>query len=334
VGLNGYTLTPFATGFVTGHLFFSNIDYGNCSGVLAPAFLDDNVYVPNFFNGDLFKFGLGGGAVSSANKLTTLGPTLGWIVVGKDKRLYATRAGTGGNFNTGIIVELNPTTGAIVRTLASNLTCPQDLVVDPLSGDLFFDDVCFGGGSDNPSLFRLCNPSSATPTLEVYATLPFTPNGQIVVSPKGTIYVVSGYVQQNPPVYRVSGTNVSGPPTVTLLPGVVSNYWINIANVGTDGEATTLITINGKLKLTDINSPTITAELTDGIGGGIIGPEAVSTCRTRMSSTNSLTRRAGAASAPPTRTVTQLDTDRCVAQSDTGQSANLHGDIPQCQRAH
>ncbi len=78
VGLNGYTVSPFATGFVTGSLFFGNINFGGCSGVLTPAFLGGSVYVPNFFNGDLFKLGAGGGAVSNANKLTTIGPTLGW----------------------------------------------------------------------------------------------------------------------------------------------------------------------------------------------------------------------------------------------------------------
>ena len=276
VGLNGYTVTPFATGFQVGSLFYSNVNYGGCSGVLTPAFLGESVYIPNFLNGDLFRLGLGGGAVSNANKLSTLGPTLGWPVVGKDGRLYATRAGTGGNFNTGIAVELDPNTGAVLRTLASGLTCPNSLSVDPLSGDLFFVDQCFGAGSDNPSLFRLRNPGSASPTLAVYATLPFTPNGTLAFSPKGTIYVVSGYLQQNPPVIRVSGTDGPNPPTVTPMSGVGSNYWINIGAVGPDGEATKLITLNdGKLKLTDITTspPATVAELTNNIGGGVIGPD-------------------------------------------------------------
>ncbi len=276
VGLNGYTVTPFATGFPTGQLFYSNVNYGNCSGVLGPAFLDDSAYIVDFFNGDVYKLGVGGGAASNANKLITIGLTLGWPVISKDEHLYATRAGTGGNFNTGIIVELDLNTGGIARTLATGLTCPQDLVVDPLSGDLFFDDVCFGGGSDNPSLFRIRNPGGATPTLEVYATLPSTPNGQIIFSPKGTIYAVTGYTQQSPPVVRVSGTNVLGTPTVTTLPGVASNYWLNIGAVDASGEATTLITLqNGNLQLTDIttNPPTITATMTSGVGGGIIGPD-------------------------------------------------------------
>jgi len=234
------------------------------------------VYIPNFLNGDLFKLEPTGGAVSNANKLSTLGPTLGWPVVGKDGRLYASRAGTGGNFNTGIVIELDPNTGGILRTLVSGLTCPNGLSVDPLSGDLFFVDQCFGAGSDNPSLFRVKNPGTTNPTLAVYATLPFTPNGTLAFSPKGTIYVVSGYLQQNPPVIRVSGTDGPNPPTVTALPGVGSVYWVNIGGVGPDGEATKLITLNdGKLKLTDIttNPPSTVAELTNNIGGGVIGPD-------------------------------------------------------------
>lgn len=283
VGLNGYTVTPFATGFATGSLFYGNINFGGCSGVAPLGFLDGNAYIPNFLNGDLFKLGLGGGVVSNANRLSMIGPTLGWIVTGKDGRLYATRTATmpfPPNFTNGAVVELDPTTGAMLRTVVANLPCSQGLVVDPLSGDLFFDDQCFGAGSDNANLFRVRNPGSATPTLEVYATLPSSPNGQIAFSPNGTIYVVVNYLLPNPPVYRVSGTDVPGPPTVTLLPGVVSNYWLNVGNVDATGEATTLITLNvennvARLKLIDIttNPPTVTATMTEGTGGGTIGPD-------------------------------------------------------------
>lgn len=278
VGLNGYTVTPFTTGFATGALFYGNINFGFCAGVHTPAFLDGSMYVPNFLNGDLFKLGPDGGVVSNANKLSTLGPTLFWPVVGKNGRLYALRVATSvnpSNFTDGVILELDPTTGAVLRTVASNLPCPHGLVVDPLSGDLFFDNWCIGAGVD-ARIFRVRNPSSGNPTVETYATLPFITNGQMVFSPKGTLYVVSKYDQQSPPVYRVSGTDGPNPPTVTQLLGVASNYWLNIGEIGPDGEAQTLITLqNGKLQLTDIttNPPTVTAELTDGIGGGIIGPD-------------------------------------------------------------
>jgi hypothetical protein len=61
--------------------------------------------------------------------------------------------------------------------VASNVTCPTALAVDPLSGDLFFGDSCFGNGSDNPNLYRVANPASATPAVSVYTTLPATPMG-------------------------------------------------------------------------------------------------------------------------------------------------------------
>ena len=281
-GLNGYSVTPFATGFATGALFFGNINFGGCSGVAPPGFLESSLYVPNFFNGELFKLGPSGGTVSTANKLSTIGPTLGWVVAGKDGKLYATRTAilaSPPNFTNGAIVELDPTTGAVKRTLVSNLPCSQGLVVDPLSGDLFFDGQCFGAGSNNPNLFRVRNPGSTTPTLEVYATLPGSPNGQIAFSPRGTIYVVVNYLLANPPVYRVSGTNVPGPPTVTDT-GVVSNYWLNIGNVAANGEATALVTLNvennvGRLKLTDLTTtpPRVLATMAEGSGGGVIGPD-------------------------------------------------------------
>ena len=61
-------------------------------------------------------------------------------------------------------------------------------------------------------------------TVEVYATLPTTPNGNLVFAPNGSLYVATGYTGSTPPVVRVSGTNGPTPPTVTPLTGVVSNY--------------------------------------------------------------------------------------------------------------
>ena len=278
-GLNGYTVSPFATGFNAAPLFYGNINFGGCSGISSPAFVDDAVVVPSFLNGDLFRLGNSGGAVSSADKLATLGPTLSWPVIGQDGSLYALRLATNnGNpgFTTGAALELDPDTGAVIRTVAANLKCPHSLVVDPLSGDLFFDDLCFGAGSDDPNIYRIRNPQDANPAVEVYATLPGTPNGQMVFSPNGTLYAVSVYTQASPPVYMISGTDQPSPPAVTQLAGVFSNYWLNIAQSDSSGEAQMLITLaDGKLKLTDITTatPTTAVELSENIGGGIVGPD-------------------------------------------------------------
>ena len=162
-------------------------------GVTVPGFFDGSWYVPNFLNGDLFKVGPEGGVVSNANKLSTLGPTLGWVVVGKDGRLYAARSGTGGNFNTGVVVELDPNTGAVLRTLASDLTLSARPRGRPdQRRSVLHRRTALERARTTPR----CSVSGtrATPTRRpsVYATLPFTPNGQIVFSPKGTIYVGVG----------------------------------------------------------------------------------------------------------------------------------------------
>lgn len=279
---NGFTLTPFANGFVAQNLFYGNVNWG-CAGASNPTFAAGGaVYATNFGTGDLFKFGIGGGVVSNGNKLSNLGLTLGQPTFGKDGRLYATHGATTGNFTTGDIVEIDPATGAQLRVVAANLTCPNGLSVDPLSGDLFFDDSCTGAGSDNPSLFRVRNPGSATPTVEVYAALPTTAgNGAISFAPDGTIYVVSNYYN-NPsaPILRVAGTDQPSPPAITTVPGITTNYWVTVGEALPNGSAKSLIVLAGTapnlaLTLVDITTnPFASTPLTvGGIGSGVIGPD-------------------------------------------------------------
>ncbi|MEW6269348.1 MAG: protease pro-enzyme activation domain-containing protein [Thermodesulfobacteriota bacterium] len=271
-GVNGYSLTPFATGFEAGAFFFGSVNFQGCQGASVPAFVGDDVFISNFRTGDLFAFGLDGGA--AANPLANHGPTLAAEAVGADGRLYALRVATTGNATTGAILELDPKTGGVLRTVASNLLCPHSLVVDPLSGDLFYDDFCFGGFVD-AAIHRVRNPASATPTVEVYATLPRTPNGRIAFAPDGTLFVVTGYTDPQPAVVRVSGTDGPTPPTVETIAGVHSFFWVNVAEVGPDGEARSLLllTENG-LELVDITTdPPLRTVLAEGIGGGTIGPD-------------------------------------------------------------
>src|SRR6185369_16645927 len=123
-------------------------------------------FAADFPDGTLYRLPPQGGAVSTANIVADameFGPTLGQPTFGKDGRLYATRAATTGNFFTGALFEVDPVTGENLRTVASNLICPNGLSVDPLSGDLFFDDACTGAGSDDARIFRVVNPASQTP---------------------------------------------------------------------------------------------------------------------------------------------------------------------------
>jgi kumamolisin len=273
----GYALAPFANGFVAAPLSFGGVNFSFCSGANGPAFRDGSAFVFSFLNGDVFELPASGGAASSASKLGTVGPTLGWPAIGKDGRLYATRVATTGNFTTGVVVEIDQTNGAVLRTLASNLTCPQGLAVDPLTGDLFVDGQCYGAGSDDPTIHRIRNPADATPTVEVYATLPTTPNGNLAFAPNGSLYVVSGYLNSSATVYRVSGTNGPATPTVTPLAGVTSLYWVNIGEVAADGEARSLITLSSDghdLRLTDVTAnPPVSTPIAHDIGGGLTGPD-------------------------------------------------------------
>jgi len=270
---DGYQFTSFINGFASQLFFFGNVNFG-CAGASAVAFdADGNGYVAYFPTGALYKFGPDGGAATAP--LSTLGPTLSQPVFGRDGRLYATHSATTGDFTTGDLVEIDPETGAQLRVLVSNLTCPQGLATDPLSGDLFFDDACTGAGSDNPSIFRVSNPASATPTLSVYATMPATPNGELGIAPDGTIYVVVGYYL-NPfaPVYSISGTDQPMPPVFAPVGDVTANYWVKVGAANADGSAATLIVLdNLSLETVDLADTTQRTQLATNIGAGTIGTD-------------------------------------------------------------
>lgn len=281
---DGYTLEPFANGFAPYPFFYGNVNFG-CRGATDAAFdADGNAYVSHFQTGSLYKFGPGGGT-ATAPLATGLGPSLGSPVFGRDGKLYSSHAATTGDFFTGDIVEIDPATGAVVRQVATNLTCPGGLAFDPLGGDLFFTDTCFGAGSDNPSLFRLTDPGDADPDrptqVTVYATLPRTPNGAVAFSPDGTIYVQTGYLDAAPAIVTVSGTDGPQPPVVATLEGISAFYWINVGAANPDGSARSLILLQhndttgtNDLNLVDITTtPPRATTLAHDIGSGTIGPD-------------------------------------------------------------
>ena len=110
---------------------------------------------------------------------------------------------------------------------------------------------------------------------EVYATLPFTPNGQLAFAPNGTLYVVSGYNNSAPSVVRVGGTDTPAPIAVAL-PGVVTDFWVGIGELKANGDAKSLILHDTTgLQLVDITAtpPTKTLLATGPIGAGRTGPD-------------------------------------------------------------
>jgi hypothetical protein len=275
VASNGYIITPFVTGLPAAPtIFFGGANVG-CPGANNPAFTAAaKVLVSDFLNGAVYQTGLAGGAVSSSNQISVLTPALGPLVYGKDGSLYAT-SGNGG----AQILQLDPNTGASLRVVASGLTCPAGLSVDPLSGDLFFDDQCTGAGFDNPSVFRVIDPANTDPanptSVVVYATLPATPNGGMAFAPNGTLYAVSGYFNNaTPAVEQISPTN-SASVTVTPVAGISSDFGIAIGVTRADGSAQSLIVeSSGALSELPIANPAqanVLASVSPGIG--VTGPD-------------------------------------------------------------
>jgi len=260
-----YSVTSYINGFAAYPFFYGNVNWG-CRGAGTPAFsANGEVFVAHFPTGNLYKFGLEGG--SAAAPLSNLGPALDNLVFGIDGKLYATHGATNGDFTTGDVIEIDPDTGAQIRVVVSNVTCPNGLAVDPLSGDLFFTDPCYGAGADNPAVTRIVNPSGPTPTTEIYATLPSTPNGVVNFAPDGTIYAGTAYGSTPSQVYSVTGTDQPQPAVVAPVDGVVSFYWVNVAHALPSGAAQSLFALglaptppHAQLSLVDItvSPPTLT----------------------------------------------------------------------------
>lgn len=272
----GYAVTTFASGFVSEVFSFGNINFG-CSGATNPAFTaNGDAYVSSFRFGDFFRFSADGGAANAP--LSRLGPTLAQPIVAPDGKIYAARSATTGNFFTGAILELDPLSGAQRRVVAANLTCPQALAIDPLSGDLFYSGICFGAGSDDARLYRISDPGDTNPNVptavSVYATLPSTPNGQLAIAPNGDIYMATAYTQVVAPVVKISRTNQPQPPTISAVPGVNSIFFLTVGAVNADGTARTLFVQNPPLvREVAIAPPNTATDIVSDLNVGVIGPD-------------------------------------------------------------
>jgi hypothetical protein len=275
---SGFTITPFATGLFPNNFYYSGLNYGGCFGALETFDTSGNLWIADNANGNLYELGLGGGAVSSANIVASPGLSIWRPVFGSDGSLYTTVNGTGSGTSSGEAIQIDPGTGAVLKTLASGLTTPGPLAVDPLSGDLFFTDTCSGPCQSN-SLWRITNPASATPGLTVYASLPYVTNGPIAFAPNGTLYVVSGYGinGSNGYIVQVGGTNTSSPPAMTTLPGIGSVFWLAIGSVQSNGAASSLILQSGGiLQAVNITNTPFTSTalaMSSEVLGPVVGPD-------------------------------------------------------------
>ena len=239
----GYRIDVYVSGFpVQANSTYGGVNIFGCIGVTGIAFDGAGNLFASGINGDVYKLPPGGGVASNATKLATnAGQGLGALTFGKspDGNLYGVRLSTDGtSATTGAVVKINQSTGAAV-TVASNITCPFNIATDPLSGDLFVPDFC-GFATASPTIVRVANPGSVSPTVSAYADSDGTPNGSVSVASDGTLYVVSNYFSTGS-IDEIAGTNEPLPPSVTPT-GVHSTYSAAAFGSNPDGGAEALIT--------------------------------------------------------------------------------------------
>ncbi|MDR3648751.1 MAG: protease pro-enzyme activation domain-containing protein [Acidimicrobiales bacterium] len=294
VAAAGYSMSKFASGFAFDpydQILPGNFNVNGCDGLDGMAFdPNGNLYVSDFYTGTINVLPPGGGTLSAANQLpdTALGPDdITSMAFGKDGELYATLwlpppSGINNNEDPEV-VQLDPSTGAIVRTVAQGSPlpyCPGHLAVDPLTGDLFVSGGCTGY-LKTQEIARISNPSSAQPTVSIYAdTSSIGTDGipyGLAFAPNGTLYAVVSGVD----VVAIGGTNTPQPATITPVVQT-PNYGELVAITGTsNATATSLVTtdLSGNTYSIDltksppvVSSPIVTGDtLTDGIE---VGPDS------------------------------------------------------------
>ncbi|MGD0119933.1 MAG: Ig-like domain-containing protein, partial [Candidatus Binatus sp.] len=285
VAAPGYIAQPYATGFTAENFCVSGVCVSGCPGAFGLAFdASGNLFAVDQPTGDIYKFPPGGGVADSSTLLTqTAIPTLDELAIDSKGNLYGGVNETGGNYMNGEVVTINQSTGAISGTVASGLTCPALISVDPLSGDLFADDNCSGAGLNNASLWRISDPSGS-PSVSLYATLPGSPNGTEAFAPGGSIYITTS--GGGGEIAVVSGTNGPTTPTVSTLGGF-SSYGLGLIAQGSPSSSAAQFLISsfngidntpGGIGTFDVTGDSVTQSATTVTNNGqaynmIIGPD-------------------------------------------------------------
>ncbi|MGI8554133.1 MAG: protease pro-enzyme activation domain-containing protein [Dehalococcoidia bacterium] len=191
----GYAVTNFATGFLVDNF---------CIGPENPVFDNaGNMLVWDFYDGTLYKFGPQGGVADAGTRVnsTQVSGLPAGIAFGKDGRLYT------GRYYGNDVVEIDPTTGGILREVATGIGCVGSLAIDPLGGDLF---VTQPGCTSN--ILRITGPAGQNPVVTTYATLSGFQGQGLTFALDGTLYTLG-----NTTLVKIGGTNAPQPATVTTV---------------------------------------------------------------------------------------------------------------------
>jgi len=194
----------------------------------------------------------------------------------KHGELFAAR------FQAGDIVQIDPTSGALIRELVPPGTypCVSNLATDPRSGDLFFGQTFSGSAcAGPPTITRIEHPTSAHPTFVTFSSTPGTHTSDIVFAPDGTMYAA----EQGPDIACAARITRSSPPTVTNL-ACIPNFGIfagidTIAISARPNQTPSLLVAGPDGNIYEIDQtttpPTVTAVVAGGTrtDGMIVGPD-------------------------------------------------------------
>lgn len=306
---NGAAFTDFATGFPL------DIPNSGCVGPVGEAFDSaGRLYVTDVTNRGLYRFGPGGGVAGASTLVTTL-PTaperITGLAFGKDGRLYAAAQGSSFEGIGGAVVELDPATGAILRTVVGytvfgTTDCATGIATDPLSGDLFITEPGCGFLGGEPFVNRIAAPAGATPTLTHYANVGGADG--ITFGPDGTIYVATGGGR----IRAVSGTDKPQPATVR-----------DVATVVTGADPPGPAPIDGIAVGVDPADPTVARSLLVNRNDGVITRVDLSTTPPSQVDVFTGGSRGDFIAVGPDACLYATQTDRVVRVTDAGGTCSL-----------
>src|SRR3954447_23136636 len=203
----------------------------------------------------LHKVPPGGGTAAGRKIRGGYGQAEG-LAFDKSGRLYMARG------NQHDVVELNPASGEVIRTVVGGLPCPVALATDPVSGDLFVSNVfCPGGG-----IKRIRNFQSGPGVATNYAG---TQDGDgLTFAPDGTLYGAGGTQ-----IVRIAGTGSSSPGAFSHVAAVPGADGIVYASAQ-DGDYLVVNRNDGEIDRVDFDGR-LTPLLTGGSRGDLVtvGPD-------------------------------------------------------------
>lgn len=290
----GFAVTTVATGFPA----------RNSIGPTGLAFDSSNtLYVVDYTSGSLYTINLFGATGGSASIVTQVnaapipGVPVG-LAFGKDGRLYATL------HSADTVVELNPSTGAIVRTVATGIPTPTGIATDPLSGDLFVSEQCTGCA---PAIVRISNVAQGAGTVTAYASS-LNADG-LTFGPDGTLYAAD---QFNNTLVKIAGTDQTKPGMITPLGVSVPSIDGIAVAAGPDPRQPPFLLANrndGSITKIDLSTspPTLMDIVTGGTRGDFTatGPDGCFYA-TQSTSIVKVTNADGSCATAPTSAVPQL----------------------------